>query len=239
MTSLLSRALVRLCACAFFGLGVSAPAAAEEFRYVYLGNTIPMSFSHYLVPPDSPYYDYTTTGRIVVEVIDDAPLTAGTSLSDVKWFRMSVQAAKDPGHHFSIQTPLIPGDTVCCWVWHELSGDLKINSVDAHGLPTDWNIWLQDYWILPTGRHDVTGITSTTGRDGFTAGNEDGFAAGGSGPGGGTWLAMPIPEPSTYALMMAGVGLLAVIARRRSSAGQVPGGREPPCATGHRVATDC
>jgi len=55
----------------------------------------------------------------------------------------------------------------------------------------------------------------------------------------GTWLAMPIPEPSTYALMMAGVGLLAVIARRRSRAGQVPGGREPPFATGHRVATDC
>lgn len=205
----------RALACAALLATVGAPAMAEDFRYVYVGNDIPIHFSHFLQPPDSPYYDYWTTGRIIVELVDDAPLTAGTTLGDVNWFRLSVQAAMDPGHHFSISTPLVPGETVCCSYWHELSGSLSIGAVDANGLPTDWNIWLQDYYILPTGRHDVTRIATTTASDGFSAGNEDGFSAGGSGLSGGTWLAMPVPEPSTYALMIAGVGLLGFVARRR------------------------
>ncbi len=222
MTALLSRLLagarsLRALACTSVWLTAGAPAIAEDVRYVYIGNDIPIHYSHYHLPPDSPYYDYWTTGRIIVELVDDAPLTAGTTLSDVNWFRLSVQSDKDPGHHFSLSTPLVPGETVCCSYWHELSGSLSIGSVDANGLPTGWDIWLQDYYILPTGRHDVTRIASSDLRDGFGAGNQDGFAAGGSGSTGGTWMLMPVPEPSTYALMIAGVGVLAFIARRRSS----------------------
>ncbi|MDH0867081.1 PEP-CTERM sorting domain-containing protein [Mitsuaria sp. GD03876] len=209
----------RALACAGVLLAAGTSAMAEEFRYVYIGNDIPIHYSHFLLPPESPFYDYSTTGRIIVEVVDDAPLTAGTTLSDVNWFRLSVQSDKDPGHHFAISTPLVPGGTVCCSVWHELSGDLSIGGVDASGRPTSWNIWLQDYYILPTGRHDVTRIATSNAQDGFSAGNQDGFAAGGAGLGGGTWLVMPVPEPSTYALMIAGVGLLGVIARRRSRVG--------------------
>ncbi len=64
-----------------------------------------------------------------------------------------------------------------------------------------------------------TNVTSTQGPISFASAFTDwgGASVNATYEGVGTWLVTSVPEPESYALMLAGVGLMGVVARRRKS----------------------
>jgi hypothetical protein len=145
-------------------------------------------------------------------------LQAGDTLEDVSRFSMTLNV-NDNGYRYS-ETIFYPHVPYCfqCGVHNVTEAALSIGAIGMFALPTDWDFSISRRFILPTGRHDFLELASTDTQDrlyGFyeTFTNSTGQLDGARG----VWTLAVVPEPATYGLMLAGVGLLALVARRRSA----------------------
>jgi len=96
---------------------------------------------------------------------------------------------------------------------------MNIGAVDANGLPTLWDISLLRQLHTPEGREDISSISTSNNGDSVVGGYETYYFFQGAIASTGTWTMGPtaVPEPETYAMLLAGLGLVGAVARRRSA----------------------
>jgi hypothetical protein len=194
-----------------------SPAVAEELRYHYVSNVFQMRVENVRANPGDPdqyrFMDVVLNADIYMPVT--RLLAAGDTLEDVSRFTMTLNV-NDNGSRYS-ETLLYPFVPYCdqCPVQREMEASLTIGAIGMFALPTDWDLFMSRRYILPTGRHDYLELGSTDSQDrlyGFyeTFTSSTGQLSGSRG----VWTLAVVPEPSTYGLMLAGVGLLAWVWRR-------------------------
>jgi len=98
----------------------------------------------------------------------------------------------------------------------DIIGVFYIGAVDSTSLPTEWDISIDlSYWA-PTGRFFYRHFSTSTDLDTVARGYESITEMAGSiTDQSGIWTVSEVPEPSFYVLLLAGLGLLAFMVRRR------------------------
>lgn len=195
------------------------PSLATTLRYHYTSNPFQMRVENIRANPGDPN-QYSYADVVLYADIDmpvDRILMPGDTLEDVLRFSMTLNVFRD-GYRSS-ESLIYPFEPYCsqCPVQRDMEASLKINATGMFVLPTDWDLTISRRYILPTGRHDFLELSSSESQErisGFyetftnTSGQLDGSR--------GTWIMLVVPEPATYGLMLAGVGLLAWVGRRRA-----------------------
>lgn len=216
------RLLCGLALAALLSVGAS-PGFAEELRYHYVGNAFQMRVENVRANPGDPnqYRFLEVSLDADIYMPTTRLLQAGDTLEDVSRFSMTLNVNSD-GFRYS-ETVFFPHVPICdqCGVHNETEASLSIGAIGMFALPTDWDLFISRRFILPTGRHDYMEFASTDTQDrlyGFyesftnSTGQLDGAR--------GVWSLSVVPEPATYGLMLAGVGLLAFISRRNTTSRQ-------------------
>lgn len=213
------RLLVGLALAVVLSVGAS-PGFAEELRYHYVSNSFQMRVENVRADPGAPdqyrFVDVVLNADIYMPVT--RLLQAGDTLEDVSRFTMTLNV-NDNGARYG-ETLLYPFVPYCdqCPVERQMEASLTIGAIGMFALPTDWDLFMSRRYILPTGRHDYLELGSTDSQDrlyGFyeTFTSSTGQLSGARG----VWTLAVVPEPATYGLMLAGVALLGVVARRQAS----------------------
>ncbi|WP_431256909.1 PEP-CTERM sorting domain-containing protein [Roseateles chitinivorans] len=92
--------------------------------------------------------------------------------------------------------------------------------------PSNWELSISTQTFYPTGRMGWLTLSTSRGRDLLDGGYETAYAeTGGLMNSPGIWaMSVVVPEPATYASMLAGVALLAGVSRwRRTRRDRAPG----------------
>lgn len=185
-------------------LATFLPLSAEAiYQYEYTSNTITGTFHNY-----SPNFYTPFEGVLTVSFDSDNLLQGGEGLTDISNFAMRFDGDNfDRAMSYPVNDP---------WMGDYYSAVFAVSSVDANGLPTNWNMAI-DFYYQPTGRSDSNIIWTNTGSDGvagqYAIYNEY-FGQSLNNPG--TWtVTSPVPEPETYAMMLAGLGMIGFVSRRK------------------------
>jgi hypothetical protein len=94
---------------------------------------------------------------------------------------------------------------------------LNIGSVDANGIPNIWDIRISEY-VFVGGRGHLKEMTTSNFQDTLSGYDEPFvFYTGTLSNQPGTWqLAVsPVPEPEAYGMLLAGLGVLVAVGRRK------------------------
>jgi hypothetical protein len=194
-------------------------SSAQAYQYNYVSNVFQVEFVSTIGGPDGGPITYMQDSVITARIDTPTLLTAGSTWSPGTVIQMSRlvdnlvwQQLVYPDTNADPNFP--PGT-----VWNpNLTMAMTIGALGVDGLPTVWDISLQRQLNTPTGREDLSNLfTSNTGDS--ASGGYQGFSSySGASAGPGTWtMAAAIPEPESYAMMLAGLGLIGVVARRRSA----------------------
>ncbi len=210
--------LFRLIVLCLTGLGLMgfASLAYSAYQYTYSGEMITgtLTQSHIFEPEP-----YTTTeeftGAIFLQFTSPTLLTGATDLNDIGSYMMGGETT--PSFYGN-------GSIIGNWVYpypyqvdaYHSYGVFQIFSVDANGLPTDWNIMLQG--DAGYTRHTYSNFETTPATDKIYGYSEYGYDWSGQTTNPGQWSVVSVvPEPETYAMMLAGLGLIGLISRRRQT----------------------
>ena len=189
--------------------------AAHAYQYNYVSEVFPVEFT-------SIRGDFTITQYSIVtaHIFTPALLTAGSTFAPgtvIQMYRYSnfqtQQALVYPDPDADPTRP--PGS-----VWNpNWTVTMNIGAVDANGLPTVWDISLQRQLHTPEGREDLSNLFVSNTGDSATGGYETYSYFAGASAAPGTWTIgpAPIPEPETYAMLLAGLGVIGAAARRRGA----------------------
>ncbi|USX24192.1 PEP-CTERM sorting domain-containing protein [Oxalobacteraceae bacterium OTU3CINTB1] len=189
--------------------------AAHAYQYNYISEVIPVEFTS--IRGDFTYIQYSV---ITAHIFTPTLLTAGSTWApgtQIHMYRFSENFAQqaliypDP----SADPTFPPGS-----VWNpNYTVTMNIGAVDANGLPTVFDISLQRQLRTPPGFEDLSNLLVSNTGDRAWGGYETYTTFNGAATMPGTWTmgAAPIPEPETYAMMLAGMALVGAVARRRSA----------------------
>ena len=192
--------------------------AAQAYQYTYVSQVFDVEFNSYQGGPGGGGQVTIQPSFILASIYSPTLLAAGASWvpgTSLKMERfvdnMVVQTLTFPDVNADPGMP--PGS-----VWNpNYAVNFSIGAVDANGLPTLWDISLQRQLNTPTGREDLNNFFISNVGDSVSGGYQ-GFAefSGASGaPGTWTMGVAAVPEPETYAMLVAGLGLVGAVARRR------------------------
>ncbi|RZI61930.1 MAG: PEP-CTERM sorting domain-containing protein [Rubrivivax sp.] len=216
------------CALAVAALLALAPtsASADYYQYTYTGNPFTMTYQPYSPDPMDPW-----AGRrfslvaIDAVVISDRLLTGTAMTDDVRSIKLTLRYVNEPGSTTWLTLPPRPREIcpVCPDYGPFTNGSLRMSNFNELNQPTSWEIWINQWSTSPTNRIDSRTYgtffdASYDQMDSMEAYYEGAYLSqGGLRNSSGVWaMAVLVPEPSTYALMLGGVALLAGVARRRS-----------------------
>ena len=192
--------------------------SAHAYEYYYVSNVFQVNFTSFSGGPNGPI-TYTQDSVITARIDTPTLLTAGSTWSPGTVIQMSRVVDNYPWQQLTYPDPNADPSFPPGTVWNpNLTATMTIGAVDANGMPTVWDISLQRQLNTPTGREDLSNLfTSNTGDRAY--GGYQGFSSySGASGGPGTWtMAAAIPEPESYAMLLAGLGLIGVISRRRSA----------------------
>ena len=187
------------------------PLSAEAlYQYEYTSNTITGEFFNY-----SPVLHIPFEGVLTVSFDSDNLLKGGEGLTDISNFAMRFDGDNfDSAMSYPVNDP---------WMGDYYSAVFAVSSVDASGLPTDWDMSI-NYYYQPTGRYKSDTIWTSTGSDGVDGRYGIYYEYSGksliSNPG--TWtVTSPVPEPQTYVMMLAGLGMIGFVGRRKQKTNQI------------------
>lgn len=208
----------------------STPAAADYYQYTYTGNPFTVTTTTWYPWEGDPRNGRTfAVLSMDVVIISDRLLTGVVTAADVRSFSIILRDMNGLVTD-RLTIPAAPHEVcpVCPDYGPFIGGTLNINGFNELNQPYQWNIQASYYMGSPTGRADRLNLsTSSTGLiyeslDMVEGGYDGAYARqGGLVNSPGVWaMAVLVPEPSTYALMLGGVGLLAGLARRRSRVGR-------------------
>lgn len=192
--------------------------SAHAYQYNYVSQVIPVE--HVAYRSDITFTHYSV---ITVQIFTPTLLTAGSTWSPDTVIYMNRWSNDNPTHPQSLLYPNPDADPTRPpgSVWNpNWTVNLDIGAVDANGLPTVWDISLLRQLHTPEGREDISNITTTNNGDSVVGGYETYYYFEGAITAPGTWTmgVAAVPEPETYAMMLAGLGLVGAVARRRRSA---------------------
>lgn len=204
--------------------GLSPPAHAV-YEYRYTGPLFTMTTQFSIWEEGDPREGRSfNEQRISAWLYSDAPLSAGATLADVRRISMALSPTLDSGPgitypyvpEWPIDPTAPPGSPGNPEPWAGVS----ISAVDANGLPTAWSLFIAQHVIYPTGRHDSSTLSSSNLQDGVESVSEPWVSFSGQSSGApGVWqLAVAVPEPQTYLLMLGGIGAIGLWLRKRRGA---------------------
>lgn len=190
----------------------------SAYQYTYSGNTITGTFTQYDPFAPEPYNVFTEdfTGAIFVQFTSPSLLTGPIDMTDIDSFMMGGETTPSFYGNGTITGNWVYPYPYQAVAYHSYGG-FSINSVDANGLPTDWNIIM----VGDSGytRHTIFNFETTPYTDKIY-----GFSEYGSDWSGeiiasqGQWkVTSVVPEPETHAMLLAGLGLIGFLTRSRRS----------------------
>ena len=208
---------IALCIAGLVLAGFTNPSYSA-YQYTYFGNAITGTFTQYDPYTPEPYNVVTEdfTGAIFVQFTSPTLLTGPIGMADIDSFMMGGETTPS---YFGNGT--ITGNWVYPYPYQVVAyssyGEFSINSVDANGLPTDWNIkMLGDSGYT---RHTFSNFETTPHTDKIYGDSE--YGSNWSGQiimSQGKWsVTSVVPEPETYAMLLAGLGVIGFITRSRRS----------------------
>lgn len=218
MNNSLSKLLRRwaLCLSSLTLIGFSS-LSYSAYQYTYTGNTITGTLSQYEFDAPEPYISTKEiTGEIFLQFTSPTLLSGPIDINDIDGYTMAGERIPNFETYPEVKGTLAyPGPFQT--PGYQTFGDFNIFAVDANGLPTDWNISIgADLGIT---RHTYPNFSTTTFSDRFNGYSEYGYewsAELTNNPG--QWqVTSVVPEPESYAMMLAGLGLMGVVAKRRKS----------------------
>ncbi|MBP1202487.1 hypothetical protein JOD97_000501 [Duganella sp. 1411] len=189
--------------------------AAHAYQYNYVSEVFPVEFT-------SIRGDFTVTQYSIVtaHIFTPTLLTAGATWAPgtvIQMYRFSnnemQQSLVYPDPYADPAFP--PGSA-----WNpNWTVTMNIGAVDANGLPTLWDISLQRQLRTPEGREDLNNLFVSNSGDSASGGYETYSYFAGASTGTGRWSIgpAPIPEPETYAMLLAGLAVLGAAVRRRAT----------------------
>lgn len=204
-----------------------APARADV-EYTYTGNVFPLT-DQSMVQDDLGHYRLVTTviPSFVTAVIDSpVALQAGATMGPGLSFTLSRYGVLGDGTHALMQTlytpypfsgPFDPPDTSA----NPLQDvTFSIGAVNGAGLPTAWNLSIAQSFAAPTGRRLSMNYATSTSLDSISGGYEgfDSYAGALAGQPG-TWRVSVVPEVGITPLLLAGLGAMGMVLRRRGRSG--------------------
>lgn len=195
-------------------------SSAHAYQYNYVSKVFEVEFTSFGGGPEVD--PITNTLNAVVTAVIDTPtlLTAGSTWSPGTVIQMSTFVDNAMWHQLVYPDPYADPSFPPGTVWNpNLTTTMTIGAVDANGLPTVWDISLQRQLNTPTGREDLRNLFISSTGDSVSGGYYGFSVYSGASVGPGTWTmgVAAIPEPESYAMLLAGLGLLGVMARRRSA----------------------
>ena len=192
--------------------------AKADYLYTYTSNPFPVTSQVVTDVGEGNWItvENTFASFVQAEIRTATLLTPGVAIIDV----ISLQLTGMPYEGFT-KTVTFPGPPFDPNSGYNpsIGGTLNIDSLDASGLPTAWTIFLGEYVFLGGRAHYIEMETSQL-RDSISGYDEPYASFSGMLLGQpGTWqmaAVSPVPEPETYGMLLAGLGILATMARRRS-----------------------
>lgn len=203
------------------------PAAADYYQYSYTGNPFTVT-TQTVFPWEGDPRGGRTFALMAIDavIIADHLLTGTVTTADVRSIRLTLRSLSNEGETTWLTIPAPPYEVcpVCPDYGPAIGGSLHISGFNELNQPYQWDISISYFMGSPTGRADR--LTLRTFQDSMFGDQVDAVDGGYDGAfsrrgaltnSAGVWaMAVMVPEPSTYALMLGGVGLLAGWARRRA-----------------------
>lgn len=195
--------------------------SAHAYDYNYVSDVFEVEFTSFSGGPGGSTITFTEYSVITAHIFSPTLLTAGSTWTPGTIVSMNRFVDNGvPAQQLIYPNPYADPSFPPGSVWNpNLALTFTIGSVDAAGLPTVWDISLQRQLNTPTGREDLNNLFISNLGDSASGGYQGFSMYSGSSSGSGTWTlgVAAVPEPEAYAMLLAGLGLMAVAARRRST----------------------
>jgi hypothetical protein len=193
---------------------VATPARAA-YQYTYTSNVF--NVTQQIGNGGEYTFSYDSEGYITIDVLSQTALTAGAALTPDLAFSMTYYG---PGFTRTVYSsypgadPSAPGGSINN---PYNNASFSIVSVDGAGLPAIWDISVE-LTMYPVGGRAYTNFIHSSNAEDSVFGGYQGFSeySGAGSDQRGVWtMAVVVPEPQTYAMLLAGLLLIAYTARRR------------------------
>jgi len=207
-------------------LAMLSAQAHADYKYEYTSNVFSVTEHDIVADDNGSYYDAYVTNDAFIGLVAYSPtlLAGGYSLSGGLSFSLTRYDLASGGTPLTAQTlqyplpfsdpnsaPGSPGNPNNVAMFN-------IGAVNGAGVPVDWNISIAFSYSALTARVLSRNIITSTNQDGVFGGYE-GFAsyAGSIAGTSGTWSVSAVPEAETYAMLLAGLGLIGMFIRKKYS----------------------